>query len=135
MKNNRLKELEKQAFDIDVSGLPDNIDVGEVVVNLIAGAPTLAKLVPQTGIKAGSTEQLNILDTDVTWSNGQCVTTETGDNTVITDRNLTTAQITDRELLCLDQVSAKLPMYMAAGADNQDLDFAGLWTNYKIQTK
>ncbi len=118
------KELKKEIFALDPSALPDHIEVGDVVTNLIAGAPTLAMLNPQTGVKAGTTAQLNILTSDVTWTNSNCQTAETGDNTVITDRNITTTRINDREINCLDVMDAKLPMYMAAGAHNEDTDIA-----------
>jgi hypothetical protein len=131
----KTRDLKRQAeeFALTVSSLPDNIDVGEVVTNLIAGAYTLAEIMPQTGIKAGSTEQLNILDTAVTWSAGDCVATETGDNTTIVPRNLTTTRLTDRELLCLDVLSAKLPMYLSAGAREEDFDFASTFIDYKVK--
>ena len=129
---NRKEELKKEAFALDPSALPDNIDVGDVVVNIIAGSSTLETLTPQTGIKAGSTEQLNILDTDVVWSTGNCVSSATGGETTIVPRNLTTTRLTDRELLCLDVLDAKLPMYMAAGANNEDFGFSDLFMQHKI---
>jgi hypothetical protein len=128
------QDLKKEAFALDVSALPDYIDnKGEIVANLIAGAKTLGMLMPQTGIKAGSTERLNILSTNVTWSSGDCVATETGDNTVITPRDISTVRLTDRELLCLDELDAKLPMIQAAGARNEELPFANLYIEEKVK--
>jgi len=128
------EDLKKEAFALDVSALPDYIDnKGEIVANLIAGAKTLGMLMPQTGIKAGSTERLNILSTDVTWSAGDCVSTETGDNTVIAPRDITTTRLTDRELMCLDVLDAKLPMIQAAGARNEELPFANLFIEEKVK--
>ena len=129
------QDLKKEAFALDVSALPDYVDnKGEIVANLIAGAKTLGMLMPQTGIKAGSTERLNILSTDVTWSNGDCVATETGDNTAITPRDISTVRLTDRELMCLDVLDAKLPMIQAAGARNEELPFANLYIQEKVKS-
>ena len=128
------EELKKEAFALDVSALPDYIDnKGEIVANLIAGSKTLGMLSPQTGIKAGSTERLNILSTDVTWSSANCVATETGDNTVITPRDISTVRLADRELLCLDDLDAKLPMIQSAGARNEELPFANLYIEEKVK--
>lgn len=128
------EELKKEAMALTVSALPDHVEnKGEIVVNLIAGAKTLSMLTPQTGIKAGSTEQLNILSTDVTWSAGNCVATETGDNTVLTPRDISTVRLTDRELMCLDVLDAKLPMIQAAGARNEDLPFASIFIDTKVK--
>ena len=128
------EDLKREAMGLTVGTLPDHIEnVGEIVVNLIAGSKTLALLTPQTGIKAGSTEQLNILSTNVTWSDGDCVATETGDNTVLTPRDITTTRLTDRELMCLDVLDSKLPMIQAAGARNEELPFASLFMETKVK--
>jgi len=89
-------------------------------------------LIPQTGIKAGSSTDLNILTTNVTWSAGDCVATETGDNTVLAPRNISVVRLTDRELLCLDKLDAKVPQLVAAGARNEEMSFSEAFINLKV---
>ena len=134
MKNLNKREIEKQIFALDVTGYSDwTENNGEIIANLIAGAPTLQNLIPMTGVKAGVTAQMNILTSDVTWSAGACVTSETGDNTVLAPRDVTTTRISDREIMCLDDLDAKLPMIQSAGARNEELPFAQLYMDIKVK--
>ena len=134
MKNLSKEAVEKEIFALDVTGYSDwTENNGEIIANLIAGAPTLGNLIPMTGVKAGVTAQMNILSTDVTWSATDCIATETGDNTVIAPREVTTTRIADREILCLDNLDAKLPMIQSAGARNEELPFAQLYMDLKVQ--
>ncbi len=129
MKENKIYEK----FALTTSGYADFEGRStEVISNLIASAPTLAMLIPQTGIKAGSSTDLNILTTNVTWSAGDCVATETGDNTVLAPRNISVVRLTDRELLCLDKLDAKVPQLVAAGARNEEMSFSEAFINLKV---
>jgi len=120
-------------FALTTSGYADfRGRANEVISELIASAPTLSMLVPQTGIKAGSSTDLNILTTDVTWSSADCLSTETGDNTVLAPRNISVVRLTDRELLCLDKLDAKVPQLVAAGARNEELSFSEAFINLKV---
>lgn len=131
MKNKN--ELMKEIFALDVSTLPDFVDnKGELIVDLLAGAPTLAELVPQLGAKANTQVQLNILDSSVVWDSGNCVNTVTGGATTINPRYVDVVRLTDREELCLDDLDAKLPMIQTAGARNEDLPFAKQFIELKI---
>jgi hypothetical protein len=105
----------------------------EVISQIVAGAPTLADLVPQTGIKAGSSTDLNILRTDITWSSANCVSTETGNNTTLKPRNISVVRLSDRELMCLDTLDAKVPQLQRAGAMNDELTFADAFINLKVK--
>lgn len=128
-----LKQLKEEAFNIDVTAYSDYISrPEEIFANIIAGAPTLAGIVPQLGAKANTTVQLNILTTDVVWSNADCVATGTGSETVLAPRDAKIKRITDREELCLDKLDAKLPMIQKAGADNTELPFQALYQNLKV---
>ena len=127
------KELKEEVFALDVTTLPDHVEnTGEIIADIIAGSSTLKDLVPMTGAKANTQVQLNILNTDVTWSGADCVSAETGDNTVIAPRYVDITRITDREDLCLDKLDAKLPMIQAAGARNEDLPFSALFIDMKV---
>lgn len=124
----------KLKFALDTTGYADfEGRASEVIGEVIASAPTLGMLVPQTGIKAGSSTDLNILRTNVTWSTGDCVATETGDNTVLSPRNISVTRLTDRELLCLDKLDAKVPQLVAAGARNEELSFADAFIDLKVK--
>ena len=105
----------------------------EVISQIIASAPTLADLIPQIGIKAGSSTNLNILRTDVTWSSADCVSTETGDNTTLKPRNISVVRLSDRELMCLDTLDAKIPQLQKAGALNTELTFSDAFINLKVK--
>lgn len=130
MKNK--KEIKDEIFSLDVSAYDTYIsNKGELIANLIAGAPTLRTLVPQFGVKANTIEQLNILTTEVKWSTGDCVTGAT-DSTVIAPREIEAVRLTDREEMCLDKLDAKLPMIQSAGANNQELPFANLYMDLKV---
>jgi len=123
-----------EKFALTTSGYADfEGRAGEVIADIVAAAPTLADLVPQTGIKAGSSIDLNILTTDVTWSSADCVSTETGDNTVLAPRNIAVVRLSDRELLCLDKLDAKVPQLQRAGAKNEDLTFSEAFINLKVK--
>lgn len=128
-----LKQLKEEAFNLDVTAYSDYISRPETIfANIIAGAPTLAGLVPQLGAKANTTVQLNILTTDVVWSNADCVATGTGSETVLAPRDAKVKRITDREELCLDKLDAKLPMIQKAGANNTELPFQALYQDLKV---
>jgi hypothetical protein len=130
---NKLKKVSAEEFAITVSGYTDYKDrSGEIIADVIASAPTLVNLVPQTGAKANTVVELNILSTDVTWSNADCVSTETGDNTVLAPRPVAVKRLSDRELLCLDKLDAKLPLIMRPGANNESLPFEELFINLKV---
>jgi len=129
----QFKREAQETFSLDPTALPDYIDnKGDIIVNLISRAQTLAMITPQTGIKAGSTERLNILSTGVVWSDGDCVSSPTGATTVLTPRDISTVRLTDREELCLDLLDAKLPMIQAAGARNEELPFSALYIETKV---
>lgn len=131
--SSKIKKVTAEEFALDVSGYTDFKDrTGEIIANVIAGAPTLSTLTPQTGAKANTIVELNILSTDVTWSNANCVNTETGDNTVLEPRPVNVKRLTDREELCLDELDAKLPMIQKAGARNEELPFAEKFMNLKV---
>jgi len=130
----QFKKEAKETFALDVTALPDYVDnKGDIIVNLISMAQTLSMITPQTGIKAGSTERVNILSTDVVWSDGDCVNTVTGATTVLTPRDISTVRLTDREELCPDKLDAVLPMIMAAGARNEELPFSALYIETKVK--
>lgn len=125
-------ELRKECFSLDVSGYSDFTDnKGEIIADVIAGAPTLGNLVPMTGAKANTTVQLNILSTSLNWSSSNCNTNLSG-TTTIAPRNVSVVRLNDREGLCLDEIDAKLPMIQAAGARNEELPFAELYMNQKV---
>lgn len=129
------KEIKDEIFtNPDLANYADYIgNTGEIVANVIAGAVTLANLIPMTGVKANTTAQLNILSTDVQWTNGNCVATGTGSATVIEPRAISVKRLSDRELLCLDEIDAKLPMIQAAGAKNEELPFSALFMDLKTK--
>ena len=108
-------------------------NANEVIAQVIAAAPTLGDLVPQTGIKAGSSMNLNILRSDVSWSSSNCVATETGDNTTLKPRNISVVRLADRELLCLDELDAKIPQLQRAGAMNDELTFSQAFIDLKVK--
>lgn len=123
-----------QEFNIDVTGYTDYKDRNhDIISNVIAGAPFVASLMPMTGVKANTIVELNIFSTDVTWSNADCVTGETGDNSVVEPRLVSAKRLTDRETLCLDKLDAKLPMFQAAGANNQELTWSDLFIQKKVE--
>jgi len=125
-------DIIKEIFALSVSGYGDFVDrKSEIIANLICGAPTLESLVPMTGAKAGTTVELNMLSTAVTWQGGDCVTTATG-TTTLAPRSVAVKRITDREELCLDKLDAKLPMIQKAGARNEELPFAQLFMDLKV---
>lgn len=131
MKNRN--EFRKEMFALDVSTMPDFVDnKGEIIMDLLAGAPTLAGIVPMTGAKANTQVQLNILDTSVVWDAGNCVNTVTGGDTTIDPRFVDVVRLTDREEICLDDLDAKLPMLMPAGARNEILPFAKQYIELKV---
>jgi hypothetical protein len=120
-------------FNLDVSGYADfEGREKEVISEIVASAPTLKDLVPMTGIKANSSTDLNILSTDVTWTSGDCIATETGDNTVLKPRNISVKRLSDRELICLDKLDAKVPQLQSAGAMNDSLSFSEALINLKV---
>jgi hypothetical protein len=128
---NEKKLIEK--FNLTVSGYADFVGrETEVISEIVASAPTLKNLVPMTGIKANSSTDLNILSTDVTWTSGDCVATETGDNTVLKPRLISVKRLSDRELICLDKLDAKVPQLQAAGAMNDSLSFSDALINLKV---
>jgi hypothetical protein len=128
---NELKLIEK--FGLTVSGYADfQGRVPEVISEIVASAPTLRDLIPQTGIKANTSTDLNILSTDVTWSSTDCIATETGNNTVLKPRVISVKRLADRELMCLDALDAKVPQLQAAGAMNDTLSFSEALINLKV---
>jgi hypothetical protein len=132
MKFKQKDDILNAIFSLNVAGYTDFKDrKAELIANVIAGAPTLRNLVPQTGAKAKTTVELNILSTQVNWKAGDCVTEFSG-TTTIAPRSAAIARITDREDLCLDKLDAKLPMLQKAGAVNTELPFAELYMNLKI---
>ncbi|CAA6810471.1 MAG: Unknown protein [uncultured Sulfurovum sp.] len=123
----------KLKFNLDVSGYADfEGRAGEVVSNIFSSSRVLASIIPQTGIKANTSTTLNILDTDVTWSSADCVSTETGDNTDLTPRVINVVRLSDRELICLDKIDAKIPQLQSAGAKNEDLSFENALVELKV---
>lgn len=130
----KIEKLNAEQFALTVSNYPDFRErTAEIISDVIAFSPILAELVPMTGVKANHTVDLNILTTNVTWSNADCVATETGDNTDLNPRTVTVKRLTDRELMCLDVLDAKLPMIQKAGARNEELPFAEKFMNLKIE--
>lgn len=128
---NEKKLIEK--FNLTVSGYADfEGREAQVISEIVASAPTLKDLVPMTGIKANSSTDLNILSTDVTWTSGDCVATETGNNTVLKPRKISVHRLSDRELICLDKIDAKVPQLQSAGALNDDLSFSEALINLKV---
>ena len=126
------EEIYKEIYSLDVSGYADFIEnKGVIIANLIAGAPTLADIVPQTGVKAGTTVEMNILNTTINWQAGDCVTGASG-STVVAPRSVTPRRITDREEMCLDVLDAKLPMIQKPGARNEELPFANQYMDLKV---
>lgn len=129
-----MKKITAEEFALTVSGYTDYKQrIPEIIADVIAGAPTLANLVPQTGAKANTTVDLNILATDVTWSNANCVDGETGNNTVLSPRPVAVKRLSDRELLCLDELDAKLPIIQSAGAKNDSLPFEEVFIDLKVK--
>lgn len=127
------KEIKEEIFALTVSSYSDYIDRPAVVLaNIVASAPTLSDLVPQTGAKANTIVEMNILTTNVTYSNADCVASETGNNTVLAPRPTSIKRITDREEICLDVLDAKLPMLQKPGAYNTELTFASQYMDLKI---
>ena len=127
------KEIKEEIFGLTVSSLPDHVEnPGEIIANIIEGTSVLGKLVPMTGAKANTQVQLNILNTDVTWSSADCVSAQTGDNTVITDRYVNVVRLSDREEMCLDLLDSKLGMIQSAGSRNEDLPFAAMYIDFKV---
>lgn len=134
LKGEKLAQQMHQEFNIDVSGYPDAIErTTEIISNIVATSKFLSTLVPQTGIKANTQAELNIFRTDVTWSNADCVSTETGNNSVLEPRYITVKRLTDRELLCLDKLDAKVPQLQNAGANNEELTWSELFMQKKIE--
>ena len=122
-----------EAFALDVSSWTDYIDrKRDIIANVIAGAPTLANLVPVLGAKANTTVEVPVLDTNVAWSSANCVASGTGASTTIVPRTADVKRLKDREELCLDELDAVLPMIQAAGAKNEELPFANLYINLKV---
>ncbi|MCP4761465.1 MAG: hypothetical protein GY870_06760 [archaeon] len=76
---------------------------------------------------------LNILKTDVTWSSANCVATETGDNTSLNARKISTTRLSDRELMCLDDISAKVPQLLRAGAYEDEITFSEALIELKVK--
>jgi len=128
-------EIKEEIFaNPDLTAYSDYVaNTGEIIANVIAGAPTLTDLTPMLGVKANTTAQLNILSTSVTWSNGNCVSTATGESVVLDPRTVAVKRLSDRELLCLDLLDAKLPMIQSAGAKNEELPFGALYMDLKVK--
>ena len=123
----------KEIFSLTVSALPDTIEnKGEVIMNLLAGAPSLTNITPELGAKANTQVQLNILETSVNWSTGDCVNEDTSSGTTLFPRYIDVVRLTDREELCIDKLDAKLPMIMSAGARNEELPFANQFMELKV---
>jgi hypothetical protein len=119
------------ATTVDLTAIPDyEINTGEIIVDIIESAPTLSELTPLTGVKPGTTRNLNIMNTDIVWQTGDCVTTPEG-NVELKPRPVTCIRVTDRMEMCLDQFEAKLPMIMRAGQKNEDLPFAAQFVDFK----
>jgi hypothetical protein len=119
------------ATTVDLTAIPDyEINTGEIVVDIIESAPTLSELIPMTGVKPGTTQNMNIMSTDIVWQTGDCVTTPEG-TVELKPRPATCVRVTDRMELCLDQFEAKLPMIMRAGQKNEDLPFAAQFIDFK----
>lgn len=136
---NKIKEKflqDVEQFNVDVSGYSSDVynsRSAEVISNIIASAPVLSRIIPQTGIKANTTAELTILETDVTWSTADCVASETGDNTVLFPREISVVRLTDREEICLDKLDKFLPMLNTPGAQNEDMTFADKFIEMKIK--
>lgn len=120
MKN---KKMTTEQFAITVSAYTDYKErSSEIVADVLASTPLLSTLNWSTGHKAGTTFEDNIFETSVTWSNGACVKTETGNNTSMKPRPVSIVQITDREITCIDLLSPKIPMFLPTGANMQELN-------------
>lgn len=119
------------ATNVDLTALSNyEMNTGEIIVDIIESAPTLAELIPMTGVKPGTTVNMNIMDTDIVWQTGDCVTTPDG-TVELKPRPVTCVRVTDRNEICLDQFEAKLPMIMRAGQKNEELPFAVQFIEYK----
>ena len=129
----KLEKLKEEIFSLDVTGYSTAIDrPEEIIANLFGVSSVLRNLIPQTGAKANTTVELNILTTDVVFSNADCVNTATGADTVLAPRTVSMKRLTDREELCLDKLDAKLPKIQSAGAYNDELPFAGQYMDLKV---
>ncbi len=133
MKYTSKEEIRKELFSFDVSNYTDWVDrKAELIADLIAGAPTLENLIPMTGIKAGTVVELPRFSNVVEWQTGNCPTAFSG-TTTIQPRTINPVFINDRESLCPDELTAKLPMLQAAGARQEDISFADLFMEQKIK--
>lgn len=129
------KELLKEAFSLDLSGYTTaHIErTKDIIVDLIAGAPTLSKLTPAaTGIKAGTTVQVPVMTDTVLFVTSDCPTSGTG-STTLSPRAFSPVRLTNREIWCPDSLDAKLPMLQTAGAKNESLTFEDLVIEYKVK--
>lgn len=128
----KIDEIKKEIFSLDVSGYSDFVDrKEEIIADIFASTPTLGDLVPQVGAKAGTTVELNILESETILQNGQCVTDFSG-STTLYPREAKIARITNRKNMCIDKLDAKLPMIMKPGARNEELPFAEQYINLEV---
>lgn len=126
-------KFETENFGFDVSAYTDAKErSNELIVAMIEKDPLLGEISVATGNKAGVTAELNVLKSNVNYSNADCVTVATGDSTVIEPRSVKVYRLTDREELCLDNLDAKLPQLQRAGARNTDLTFSQLYIDEKL---
>ncbi len=95
-----------------VTALPDYVKNNEdlLVKDVVFGAPTVKRLVPQTGIKTSA--HLNYLDVDVTFQNGNgCGFNPVGSAT-LSDRDIVTGLIKVDMEICPDKLLGKYPEYL-----------------------
>lgn len=126
-------KFETENFGFDVSDYSTAVErSAELITGMLEKNPFFDRITVMPGHKANTIAQLNVMATSVFYSNANCVNSATGDATVIEPRTVNLKRLSEREILCLDDLDAKLPQLQRAGARNTDLSFAQLYVDLKL---
>ncbi len=123
-KLNKFEKFTKEFYDFDitVSGYTNDFVYrdDEIISQAVESSEIMLGITPITGIKAGTTKDINFLIDDVVWNNGACGVTAAGTST-LAPRTVAVSYIYDRFTMCTGDLSQKIPQLLKAGAYDENL--------------
>lgn len=116
----------------NVSALADYTEQNKMalITSAVFGGKTISLMTPMTGVK--SSETINILDTDATFSAGGTCGWSPSGSTVLTQRTVTVGKLKVQETLCPKTLEAKYTQaLLQAGSQPESIPFEQIYTQKK----